>query len=103
MPTFPETVYKVPGIHRGYRGNTFSFAPVNSAEELAALEAEGWHLKIEDAIAAANKPAQVAEAVAVALDGDLREALEAEARDLGVSFNSRTSDKTLSGRIEAAR
>lgn len=103
MTTFPETVYKVPGIHRGYRGNTFSFAPVNSAEELAALEAEGWHLKIEDAIAAANKPADVVAVVVADIDGDLREALEAEAKALGVSFNSRTSDKTLSERIEAAR
>lgn len=107
MTTFPETVYRVPGLHRGFR-TTFDYAPVNSAEELAAMEKAGWHLSIWDAIAAANvQPVidEVAEAKAVLadIDGDLREALEAEAKALKVSFNARTSDKVLAERIAAAR
>ena len=108
MTDFPETVYRVPGLHRGFRGNTFDYAPVNSADELKAMQDKGWHLSIWDAIDASKvKPVidEVAEAKAALddIDGELREALEREAKELGVSFNSRTSDKVLAERIAAAR
>ena len=74
---------------------------------MAAID-EGWHLSIEDAIAALDAGEvidEVAEAKAVLadIDGDLRAALEAEAKALKVSFNARTSDKVLAERIAAAR
>ncbi len=108
MIAFPETVYRSPGVHRGYRGNTFDYAPVNSAEELKAMQAKGWHLSIWDALAAAGvNPviAEVAEAKAAVadIDDNVREAMEAEAKALGVKFNARTSDKVLAERIAAAR
>lgn len=107
MTTFPETVYRVPGLHRGFR-TTFDFAPVNSAEELADMEKAGWHLSIWDAIAETSVDTVIdevaeAEAVLADIDGDLRAALEAEAKALKVSFNARTSDKVLAERIAAAR
>lgn len=107
MTTFPETVYRVPGLHRGFR-TTFDYAPVNSADELAAMEKAGWHLSIWDAIAAAKKGDVIAEvteakAAVAAIDDVTREALEEEAKRLGIPFNARTRDKVLAERIAAAR
>lgn len=54
---------------------------------------------VQDAGIVANiKPASSSEPVAPS-----RDALEAEAKALGVSFNARTSDETLSERIAAAK
>lgn len=113
MTQFPDIVYRVPGPHYGADGRGFDYMGVNTAEEVLAAIDEGWHLTIDDAIAAVMIAAvmvdpvidEVAEAKAVlaAIDGDLREALEAEAKALKVSFNARTSDKVLAERIAAAR
>lgn len=107
MTDFPEMVYRVPGSHRGFRGNTFDFMGVNSAEELKAAQAAGWHLKIEDAIAAVQAKAVIAEVVEAqeAIDEispATRDELEQKARELGVSFNARTKDEVLAERIAAA-
>jgi uncharacterized membrane-anchored protein len=101
-------MYRVPGRHYGADGRGFDYIGVNTAEEVLAAIDEGWHLSIEDAIAALDAGEvidEVAEAKAVLadIDGDLRAALEAEAKALKVSFNARTSDKVLAERIAAAR
>lgn len=108
MSQFPDIMYRVPGRHYGADGRGFDYIGVNTAEEVLAAIDEGWHLSIEDAIAtldAGEVIDEVAEAKAVLadIDGDLRAALEAEARALKVSFNARTSDKVLAERIAAAR
>jgi hypothetical protein len=108
MSQFPDIMYRVPGRHYGADGRGFDYIGVNTAEEVLAAIDEGWHLSIEDAIAALDAGEvidEVAEAKAVLadIDGDLRAALEAEAKALKVSFNARTSDKVLAERIAAAR
>lgn len=108
MSQFPDIMYRVPGRHYGADGRGFDYIGVNTAEEVLAAIDEGWHLSIEDAIAALDAGGvidEVAEAKAVLadIDGDLRAALEAEAKALKVSFNARTSDKVLAERIAAAR
>jgi Skp family chaperone for outer membrane proteins len=120
MSQFPDIMYRVPGRHYGADGRGFDYIGVNTAEEVLAAIDEGWHLSIEDAIAALDAGEvidEVAEAKAVLADidgdlrkavladieGDLRAALEAEAKALKVSFNARTSDKVLAERIAAAR
>lgn len=108
MSQFPDIMYRVPGRHYGAEGRGFDYIGVNTAEEVLAAIDEGWHLSIEDAIAALDAGEvidEVAEAKAVLadIDGDLRAALEAEAKALKVSFNARTSDKVLAERIAAAR
>ena len=108
MSQFPDIMYRVPGRHYGADGHGFDYIGVNTAEEVLAAIDEGWHLSIEDAIAALDAGEvidEVAEAKAVLadIDGDLRAALEAEAKALKASFNARTSDKVLAERIAAAR
>lgn len=108
MADYPDMVYRVPGLHRGPRGFTFDFLGVDDAEAMKAALASGWHRTIEGAIAGEKVDPVIAEideakAVLADIDGELREALEIEAKALGVSFNSRTSDKVLAERIAAAR
>lgn len=107
MREFPETVLRVPGPHRRQDGGTFAYLGVNNADEMQEALADGWHLTMEEAVAAVEARAVVAEAVeaqeaAEAITEETREALEAKAKALGVSFNSRTSDATLIQRIAAA-
>lgn len=107
MTDFPEIVYRVPGLHRGQNGETFDYRGVNDAGELQEALAEGWRLTMDEAIAGVDAQAVVAEAVeaqdaADAVTDETREALEAKAKALGVSFNSRTSDAVLIQRIAAS-
>lgn len=107
MTAFPEIVYRVPGLHRGQNGETYSYLGVNDAAELQAALAAGWHLTMPEAIAAVNAQSVVAEVVEAqeavdAVTDETRDVLEAKAKALGVSFNSRTSDAKLIERIAAA-
>jgi hypothetical protein len=97
---FPDMVYRVPGFHRGPDGCTFDFLGVADDHELDAALASGWSRTIADAMGGELASAQ---ADLEEIGGDLREALEAEAKRLGVSFNARTRDDVLSERIAAAR
>jgi hypothetical protein len=104
---FPEIVYRVPGLHREQNGGTFSYLGVNNQDELDAALADGWRLTLAEAIAGVEAQAVVAEVVEAqdAIDDispATRDELEAKAKELGVSFNSRTSDKVLAQRIADA-
>jgi len=107
MTAFPEMVYRVPGLHRGQNGETYSYLGVNDQAELDEALASGWHLTMPEAIAAVDAQAVVDEVVEAqeaveAVTDETRDVLEAKAKALGVSFNSRTSDATLIQRIAAA-
>jgi hypothetical protein len=107
MTAFPEMVYRVPGLHRGQNGETYSYLGVNDQAELDEALAAGWHLTMPEAIAAVDAQAVVDEVVEAqeaveAVTDETRDVLEAKAKALGVSFNSRTSDATLIQRIAAA-
>ena len=107
MTAFPEMVYRIPGLHRGQNGETYSYLGVNDQAELDEALASGWHLTMPEAIAAVNAHAVVAEVVEAqeaveTVTDETRDVLEAKAKALGVSFNSRTSDAKLIERIAAA-
>ena len=103
-------VYRVPGIHATGGGETFSFLGVNSQEDMDTALADGWYKTLPEAIDAYHAPdaetviAEVSEAQDAVDDMSpaTRDELEQKARELGVSFNSRTSDAVLAKRIAEA-
>lgn len=106
--TFPTLVYRVPGPHRGPDATSYDYAPANDEAALSALLSAGWHETLDqafgiEAAADAIEAAETLSEVVEAIDEPARDALEAEARKLGVGFNSRTSDKVLAERIAARK
>ncbi len=107
MTDFPTILYKTPGPHKKPRGGTYKTTGAADKAEFDALLKKGWFPSYEEAVAgqAADKIIEAAEAFDDAIDevsDPTRDELEAKAKELGVSFNSRTSDKKLAERIAAA-
>ena len=107
MSDFPTIMYRVPGPHRKPRGGFYAYKGAADQAEFEALLKKGWFPSYEEAVAG-KRAEEIVEAVSD-LNNDIdevseatREELEQWAKDLGVSFNSRTSDKKLAERIEAA-
>ena len=102
MTDFPTILYRVPGPFKKPRGGTYATRPAADQEAFDALIAKGWSASYEEA---AGKLDKKPKAKAVEIDevsGPSREELEVKAKELGVSFNARTSDITLSDRITSA-
>jgi len=100
---FPTIMFKTPGPHRKPRGGTYAYKGAADQAEFDALLGRGWFPSYEDA--AVGKIVAAAEAFDDALDTvspATRDELEAKAKQLGVSFNARTSDKKIAERIAAA-
>jgi hypothetical protein len=103
MTDFPTIVYRTPGPHKKPRGKSFAYRGVADQEAFDALIAKGWSASYEEALIAAHPLKPEVKAVEIdEVSGPTREELESKAKELGVSFNSRTSDITLSDRITAA-
>ncbi len=107
MTQFPTILYKTPGPHKKPRGGTYKTTGAADQEQFDALIDKGWFASYEDAIAGrvASKIIEAAEALEDALDevsDPTREELESKAKELGVSFNARTSGKKLAERIAEA-
>ena len=107
MTSFPTILYKTPGPHRKPRGGTYAYRGADDQETFDALLAKGWFPSYEEAVAGkvAGKTAKAAAPVEDAIDDEsapTREELETKAKELGLSFNARTSDKKLSERIAEA-
>lgn len=107
MSKFPTIVYRVPGPHKKPRGGSYAYRGAADKAEFDALIAKGWSASYEEAAAGktAGKIIEAAEAFEDAIDevsAPTREELEAKAKELGVSFNARTSDKKLAERIAEA-
>ena len=103
MTDFPTIMYKTPGPHPKPRGGTYAYKGAADLDEFEALIVKGWFASYEEA--AASKIVAAAEALDDALDTvspATRDELEAKAKELGVSFNARTSDKKIAERIAAA-
>lgn len=86
-------LYQSPGPKARPEG-TYGWKVFDDADVEAALKA-GWH----------RTPIEAIEAASGAIDeyaAPTREEMEAKAKELGVSFNKRTSDETLLRRIEKA-
>ena len=96
---FPTLVYKDGGPHQR-PGGTFDYKRIVNESELAAALADGWFPTLVEA----TQPAAV-DPTEVPPDDDApptREELETKARELGIKFDGRTSDKALLAKIEAA-
>jgi len=107
MTDFPTILYKTPGPHKKPRGGTYKTTGAADKAEFDELLKKGWFPSYEEAAAgkAAGKIIEAAEAFEDAVDevsAPTREELEAKAKELGVSFNGRTSDKKLAERIAEA-
>lgn len=107
MTSFPTMVYCVPGNRKRPKGGTYSYRGANDQTEFDALLAKGWFPSYEEAAAGkiAAEIIDAAEAFEDAVDevsDPTRDELEIKAKELGVSFNSRTSDKKLAERIAEA-
>jgi hypothetical protein len=103
MTDFPTILYRVPGPFKKPRGGTYATRPAADKEAFDALIAKGWSASYEEALIAAQPLKPKAKAVEIdEVSGPTREELEIKAKELGVSFNARTSDITLSDRITSA-
>ena len=107
MSEFPTIVYRTPGPYRGPKGATYDYRGIADQAALQDALGGGWHLTLPDAIAGLHartvvaEMAEAQEAIETVTD-ETREALEAKAKALGVSFNWKTSDAKLIERIAAA-
>ena len=107
MTDFPTILYKTPGPHKKPRGGTYKTTGDADQAEFDALLKQGWFPSYEEAVAGkvAAKIIEAAEAFDDAIDevsDPTRDELESKAKELGVSFNARTSDKKLAERIAKA-
>jgi len=105
--SFPTIMYRVPGPHKKPRGGTYAYRGAADKAEFDELLKKGWFPSYEEAAAGktAKKIIEAAEAFEDAVDevsDPTRDELEAKAKELGVSFNARTSDKKLAERIAEA-
>jgi hypothetical protein len=93
---FPRIIYRSGGSW-ALESGMYSVRQVESAEELQAAQADGWHLDQYAAKAAADAPAEPA-----APAEPTRADLEAQATAKGLKFDGRTTDKKLAAMIAAA-
>lgn len=94
---FPTLVYRCPGAHQR-TGGTYGYLPVQDEEERDKALSGGWFNSLPEAIEAHDKPK--AEPVAAVTDAEpTRAELEQKARELGLKFDGRTTDKKLAALI----
>jgi len=104
MSDFPTIVYKSPGYHRAGGGATYDFMGVDDEAVFGAALSDGWRATLGEAIAGVkadtilNEVKQAQEAVDD-VSPATRDELEQKAKELGIGFNSRTSDEVLAQRI----
>lgn len=104
MTNFPTILYRTPGPYRKPGGETYDTEGAADQETFDALTAKGWFPSYQEAVAGKRAGEIIAKAEAFddAIDevsGPTREELETKAKEIGVSFNARTSDKKLAERI----
>lgn len=100
--SFPNHVFKTPGVHHGHTG-TYDFKAVRNQEELDNALSSGWYLSIQDAIDrveySPNDGVEIGPDYSAA---PTREEMEIKARELDLKFDGRTSDRKLLEMINAA-
>ncbi len=102
---FPCLLYKVPGPHGHAPG--YRYIGCEDAERFEELKAQGWKASKAEAQGKvqAEKVVEAAEALEAEIDEispPTRKELETKAKELGVSFNTRTKDEVLAARISEA-
>lgn len=103
--TFSTLVYRCPGAHFAYAGQTYEYKGVYSEIELAVALKNGWFASLVEAVEFANRaddagPDELEEKADDA--PPTREELELKATELGIKFDGRTSDAKLLERINEA-
>lgn len=102
---FPNLVYKAAGPY-ARPGGTYAYKPVANDEELSAAMADGWFCSLAEAVAYKDLPtysvAKVDEVIPAIDAPPTRQEMEAKAKELGIKFDGRTTDKVLLSKIEAA-
>lgn len=102
MTDFPTIVYRTPGPYKKPRGKTYAYRSAADQEAFDALIAKGWSASYEEAVSKLDKKPKAKAVEIDEVSSPSREELEVKAKELGVSFNARTSDITLSDRITEA-
>lgn len=104
---FPCFVYRTPGEHQ-CPGGTFTYKPVEDAEEKSEALQKGWFETLPEALGepapkpvVQEEPAQE-EPVPQEDAPPTREELEEKAKELGIKFNKNTSDDVLLEKITKA-
>jgi hypothetical protein len=95
--SFPTIVYRCPGDHQ-LPGGSYSYRGVNDAEQLKEALVCGWFKTIGEAIEG-KAGAPVEDEPLDEISPPTREELEAQAKELDIAFNARTSDEKLLERI----
>ena len=85
-----QMLYRYPGPHK-LHGDNFDYIIVDESEIEETIE-EGWFLTTTEA----------KEKSPLNIHPPTREELEIKADELGISFDGRTADKTLSKKIQEA-
>ena len=106
MSEFPTIVYRVPGPNAG-PGHTWASLGVADQEALEQAIADGWHVSLPAAVEAWRSPPvrAIPPLTPEPVDDNApptRAEMEQKARELGIKFDGRTSDKTLLRKIEEA-
>jgi hypothetical protein len=101
MTDFPTIMYRTPGPHKRPRGGTYGYKGAADQAEFDDLIARGWFPSYDEAVSGKTAP-KVVEEPLDAVSGPTREELETKAKELGVSYDGRTSDKKLAERIAKA-
>jgi hypothetical protein len=98
---FPGFVYKSPGRKGKVRNKTYDWFPVNNEEELAKKLSEGWYATRDEAFAPKTLAPKQPEVTQEKEDAaPTRAELEQKAKELGLKFDGRTSDRKLLKMIE---
>jgi 23S rRNA G2445 N2-methylase RlmL len=88
---FPTIIYKCPGKHH-CKGGTYDYIQVKTKEDFEAKLKDGYFETLPEAMG--EEPA------IDKVSPPTREELEAKAKELDIGFNNRTTDKSLSKKIE---
>jgi hypothetical protein len=104
---FPGFVYKSPGRMGKVRKKTYDWCAVQDEQELAQKLSEGWYATRDEAFNPRTVNPKIESVTIVAEPVEVEEnapptraELEQKARELGLKFDGRTSDRKLLKMIE---
>lgn len=96
---YPALVYRCPGAF-GRPGGTYSYLGVEDSKAEEQALKDGWFKTLPEAIDAYDNKGAISIVKSVPVSD--RKSLEAKAKELGIKFDGRNSDKKLKELIEKA-
>ena len=103
MSDFPRLVYKSPGRHQ-LPGGSYDHKCVEDEDEYNQAVVDGWFGTVPEALGGTSEPDDSGDGTDIR-DEDLddapvtREELEHKAKELGIKFSNKTTDKKLGDMI----